>query len=69
MLKVHSYKRYAVLLASFVVVAATYAQNASDSWVEMGKNSASGGGISDDAGESLFPAIVIDADGNPVYDW
>jgi hypothetical protein len=48
---------------------ATRAQSAADVWVEMGKHSASGGGISNNPGESLFPAIAIGADGHPVICW
>lgn len=52
----------------FVVLEA-YAQNTDKLWVEIGRSSASGGGISNNAGESLFPAIAIGADGNPIVCW
>ena len=51
------------------VLASQLTGNGGDFWVEMGKNSASGGGISNDAGESLSPAIAIGRDGNPIATW
>ncbi|MFC1781547.1 M56 family metallopeptidase, partial [Planctomycetota bacterium] len=38
-------------------------------WEEMGRNSASEGGISNDEGESMSPAIAIVEDNNPVVCW
>ena len=38
-------------------------------WVEMGTGSASGGGISNNSGESDVRALVLDSDGNPVVFW
>jgi len=70
MLKPYSRKVNWVLFATLVfVVTAGYAQNACDLWVEMCKNSASEGGISNNVGESLFPAITIGRDGNPIVCW
>jgi len=37
-------------------------------WVEMG-GSASGGGISDQIGSVVYPAIATDLDGNPIVCW
>lgn len=38
-------------------------------WVEMGAGSATGGGISRNAGESLAPSLALDPEGNPVIAW
>ncbi|MEA3207915.1 MAG: hypothetical protein QOE70_972 [Chthoniobacter sp.] len=38
-------------------------------WVQVGPNSASGGGISNNAGHSRFPSIAIGADHLPVVAW
>lgn len=44
-------------------------RSSGDLWVEMGKDSASGGGISNDGGESLNPVIATGKDGNPIVCW
>ncbi|MCX5859473.1 MAG: hypothetical protein NT056_06200 [Proteobacteria bacterium] len=38
-------------------------------WVEMGTGSASGGGISNNAGMSLSPSVIVSSDGNPIIAW
>ena len=38
-------------------------------WVALGVDSASGGGISDNAGDSEDPSVCLDEDGNPVIAW
>ena len=38
-------------------------------WVEMGSGSASGGGISNNAGDSLEPSLAIGPDGIPIVSW
>ena len=38
-------------------------------WVELGPGSASGGGVSNNAGDSGQPSLVIDPDGVPVVAW
>ena len=38
-------------------------------WVEMGSGSASGGGISNNAGNSYTPSPVISANGTPIIAW
>ena len=38
-------------------------------WVEMGSDSASGGGISNNSGDSSFPALAIGLDGAPIITW
>jgi len=38
-------------------------------WVEIGKGSASGGGISDTSGGSLEPSLALDSSDNPVVAW
>ncbi|MBM4084116.1 MAG: hypothetical protein FJ272_04945, partial [Planctomycetes bacterium] len=38
-------------------------------WVEMGAGSASGGGISNNSGDSYAPAAVLGQDGNPIVAW
>ncbi|MEW6358544.1 MAG: FG-GAP-like repeat-containing protein [Planctomycetota bacterium] len=38
-------------------------------WAEMGTNSASYGGISNNAGSSIAPSIVIGSDGNAIVTW
>ncbi len=42
---------------------------AGGSWVEVGVGSASGGGISNNAGYSDRPALALDDQGNPVVAW
>jgi hypothetical protein len=39
------------------------------SWVEMGAGSASGGGISNNSGNSYFPSLIAGSDGNPIAVW
>jgi hypothetical protein len=39
------------------------------SWVEVGGSSASGGGISNNSGESQWPSLSIAADGVPYVSW
>ncbi|MEW6355384.1 MAG: hypothetical protein AB1696_03585 [Planctomycetota bacterium] len=43
--------------------------NAGDCWTEMGKGSATGGGISDTPTKSVEPAMAIGPDGKPVVAW
>lgn len=38
-------------------------------WVEMGNGSASGGGISNSAGQAMMPSLVFATDGAPVVAW
>lgn len=38
-------------------------------WVEFGVGSASGGGVSNDQGESFFPRLALDAVDHPVVTW
>ncbi len=38
-------------------------------WVEMGRGSASGGGISANSGSSYAPSLAIDASGAPIVAW
>jgi len=38
-------------------------------WVEIGAGSASGGGISDNVGDSWYPSLALDSSGNPVVAW
>jgi hypothetical protein len=39
------------------------------SWVQIGTGSASGGGISNNNYDSVYPAIAIGPDGNPIITW
>ncbi len=39
------------------------------SWEEVGTGSASGGGISDNSGESVSPSVAIAPDGTPYVAW
>jgi len=39
------------------------------SWEEIGTNSATGGGISDNNGDSVWHSLAIDGSGNPVVAW
>ena len=39
------------------------------SWIEVGMDSASGGGISNDRRSSLHPDVAVGSDGNPVVCW
>lgn len=39
------------------------------SWVEMPVGSASGGGISNNSSQSLFPSLAIKPDGSPIIAW
>src|SRR3989338_4165014 len=50
-----------------ITVVGTGAANAE--WVEVGEGSATGGGISDDAGNSVSPSLAIDSDGTPIVAW
>lgn len=38
-------------------------------WVELGARSASGGGISNNPGDSTYPSVTLDTMGNPVVAW
>lgn len=42
---------------------------ATNSWKEIGEGSASGGGISDNNGNSNWPSLAIDPDGVPIIAW
>ena len=41
----------------------------SGTWVEVGEGSATGGGVSDNAGSSMGPSLALDNSGNPVVAW
>jgi hypothetical protein len=62
-------EHFGLLVMLVLVASAACGDEVSDLWVEMGRDSASEGGISNDAGESLFPAIAIGADNHPVVCW
>jgi hypothetical protein len=40
-----------------------------NNWVEVGAGSATGGGISDSGGISVFPSLVVASDGRPCVAW
>jgi len=67
-----------VLLATGFIVPAVFvllwsssahAQSVPGMWFEMGAGSASGGGISNNTGNSVSPAIAGDSAGNPIICW
>jgi hypothetical protein len=39
------------------------------SWIEVGAGSATGGGISNNTGSSIYPAIAVASDGTPYITW